>query len=464
MSVLAFGQKLEPRTVRFMTLDPGHFHAALVHKEMYPEVSPQVIVYAPLGPDLMAHMNRIAGFNLRQQHPTGWELMVHAAPDFLEAMLRDRPGNVAVLSGRNAVKINRVKRAVEAGLNVLVDKPWVLRSADLPKLEAALDTARRRRLIAYDMMTERYEVTSMLLRELTRDADLFGAILPGTEAEPAVYMESVHHLLKTVAGIPGRRPAWFFDIRQQGEGLSDVGTHLVDLAQWTLFPDQSLDYRKDLRIGRCQRWPVILSRDAFERVTGEKDFPDTLAPYVRDGALPYYCNNRVAYSIRGVHVMLDVLWRYEAPPDAGDLHCARFRGSKCTLEIRQGAEERYRPELYVISADPRRQDRVLAALKRRIAALQQGFPGLALQDLGARLLVKIPDRRRVGHEAHFAQVVAQFLAYLRDPDLQEDWERSNMLAKYYVTTRGVELATTVTGPPDCRWCNSEPSRLRRSER
>src|SRR5688572_32522194 len=37
--------------VRFMTLDPGHFHAALVQKEMYPGVSPQVDVYAPLGPD-----------------------------------------------------------------------------------------------------------------------------------------------------------------------------------------------------------------------------------------------------------------------------------------------------------------------------------------------------------------------------------------------------------------------------
>jgi hypothetical protein len=200
-------------------------------------------------------------------------------------------------------------------------------------------------------------------------------------------------------------------------------------------------------MGRCQRWPVILSRDAFERVTGERDFPNTLAPYVNEGALHYYCNNRVAYSIRGVHVMLDVLWRYEAPPGAADLHYARFRGSKCALEIRQGAEEKYRPELYVTGGDSTRKDRMLGALKKRIAALQQGFPGVAIQDLGARVLVKIPDRRRVGHEAHFAQVVGQFLAYLRDPDLQEAWERSNMLSKYYVTTRGVELAGTVTGPP-----------------
>ena len=35
--------------VRLMTVDPGHFHAALVQKEMYPGVSKRVHVFAPLG-------------------------------------------------------------------------------------------------------------------------------------------------------------------------------------------------------------------------------------------------------------------------------------------------------------------------------------------------------------------------------------------------------------------------------
>ena len=55
--------------VQLITLDPGHFHAALVQKEMYPGVAPRVHVYAPLGADLMAHLNRIAGF--RCQSPEG---------------------------------------------------------------------------------------------------------------------------------------------------------------------------------------------------------------------------------------------------------------------------------------------------------------------------------------------------------------------------------------------------------
>ena len=35
--------------VKIMTLDPGHFHAALVQKNMYEQVSPEVYVYAPKG-------------------------------------------------------------------------------------------------------------------------------------------------------------------------------------------------------------------------------------------------------------------------------------------------------------------------------------------------------------------------------------------------------------------------------
>src|SRR5688572_18195947 len=57
-------------TLHFMTLDPGHFHAALVQREMYENVSSVVNVYAPLGPDLVGHLNRIAAFNRRAENPT----------------------------------------------------------------------------------------------------------------------------------------------------------------------------------------------------------------------------------------------------------------------------------------------------------------------------------------------------------------------------------------------------------
>src|SRR2546425_7165192 len=68
----------QPMTeVKIITLDPGHFHAALIQKRMYPGVSKRVAVYAPLGFDLTEHLNRIARFNLRAEDPTDWELDIH---------------------------------------------------------------------------------------------------------------------------------------------------------------------------------------------------------------------------------------------------------------------------------------------------------------------------------------------------------------------------------------------------
>jgi len=62
-------------------IDPGHFHAALVQKEMYPGLSPEAYVYAPLGPELIDYLGRIARFNAQSEAPTRWQLQVQAAPD-----------------------------------------------------------------------------------------------------------------------------------------------------------------------------------------------------------------------------------------------------------------------------------------------------------------------------------------------------------------------------------------------
>ncbi|MGH9383367.1 MAG: putative oxidoreductase C-terminal domain-containing protein, partial [Vicinamibacterales bacterium] len=195
--------------VRLMTLDPGHFHAALIQKEMYPGVSARVDIFAPPGKDLDEHLKRIVAFNQRANHPTTWQTEVHTGPDFFARMLRERPGNVVVLSGRNRPKIDRIRESVGAGLHVLGDKPWILAAADLPKVEAILAEADKKGLVAYDIMTERFEITTILQRALVNDPATFGEIVRGTRAEPGVYMESVHYLMKVVAGAPNIRPWWF---------------------------------------------------------------------------------------------------------------------------------------------------------------------------------------------------------------------------------------------------------------
>jgi predicted dehydrogenase len=431
--------------VHFMTVDPGHFHAALVQKEMYPGVAKRVDVFAPVGPDLVGHLSRITAFNARHERPTSWEWEVHAGPDFFERMLRERPGNVVVLSGRNRVKIDQIVASVEAGLNVLADKPWILKSDDLPKIETALAEADARATVAYDIMTERFEATNSLQRTLVNDKATFGEIVPGTVEEPGVYMESVHYLKKMVAGAPNIRPSWFFNTAEQGEGLNDIGTHLVDLVQWTLFPDRPIDYRSDIHLLAAQRWPTWISEADFRSVTNEPRFPQAVAASVKDGKLEYYCNTLVSYTLRGIQTKLNVIWDWEPPAGAGDTHFALYRGTRSRIEVRQTRADRFRPELYVVPATPALKPQVLAALQAKIRALQPAYAGIGVEDLGAEIRVTVPDPLRVGHEAHFAQVTTAFLEYLKNRRLLAAWERPNMIAKYFVTTKGTELSRQ--GPP-----------------
>ncbi|MSQ95060.1 MAG: oxidoreductase [Gemmataceae bacterium] len=426
--------------IRFITLNPGHFHAALVQKEMYEQVAPRVHVYAPLGPDLIAHLGRIAGFNARSAQPTQWELEVHAGADYLQRLVQDKPGNVAVLAGRNAGKIDAILACLEAGLHVLADKPWILVPEDLPKLQKALDLADSCRLIALDIMTERYEITSLLQRAFVQDEATFGTIIPGSPEDPGVVMESVHYLKKLVAGVPLRRPGWFFDIHEQGEALSDVGTHLVDLVMWMLFPNQAVEVQNDVCVLSAKRWPTVLGKSDFQAITGDTDYPRGLHDALDGDDLHYYCNTLVNYALRGVHVKLNVLWDFEASPGGGDTHLAVFRGTRSRVEVRQGREEKYQPELYIIPNKTMEYTLVRRTIDLKLRTLQVDFPGVGVTDLGTHFRVSIPNSYRVGHEAHFAEVTKQFLRYLGNQDTLLAWEKPNMMAKYFVTTRGVETS------------------------
>ncbi len=423
---------------RLIIVDPGHFHATLLQKEMYPSLDRRVSVFAPLGPELLDYLNRIALFNARKDNPTRWDLDIHTSSDPMGDMLRNPPGNVLVFTGRNRGKIDRILASLSAGLNVFADKPWIISPADMPKLERALELADQKGLVAYDIMTERYEATSELQRVFVNEPAVFGRLEQGSSDNPGIRARSVHHVMKAVAGVPLRRPAWFFDIDEYGEGLADVGTHVVDLVQWTAFPDQAIDYRNDIRVLDGRRRPLVMTQKQFEQVTGESAFPQALALQVHDGKFDYFCNNSVHYTLRGIHVKLDVIWNWEAPAGSGDAYEAVFRGSKANVEIRQGKPENYIPELYIRPAQEADRAEVLSEVRKKIEDLQADWPGLAMAEADGEARIVIPERFRVGHEAHFAQVANRFFAYLRDPKQVPSWERPNMLAKYYVSTTGVQ--------------------------
>ncbi len=433
--------------IRLMTLEPAHFHASLIQKEMQPDVATSVDVFAQPGPDLDAHLKRVAGFNTRNDHPTHWQTELHTNAEPLATVLAERPGNVVVVSGKNAGKIEKLRAIVNAKLNVLADKPWIIEPAEFAKLEQTLDAADAGKVIAYDAMTQRFEVSCQLPRELVNDTAVFGELDTGSVERPAVEMESVHYFLKEVAGAPLLRPAWVFDIQQQGEALADVGTHLVDLVQWTLFPEQALDCHKDIRLVNASRWPTVLTQSQFERVTGEKEFPASIRSSIRDGKLECFANNSVTYQLRGAFVKLRVKWGFEPPAGSKDSELAIFRGTKSRVEVRQGKAENFVPEVYVIPASPSVKTEVGEALRAKVAALQRNYPGVDLRESGEGFQIVIPGKLRVGHEAHFALLTRRFLDYVRDPKSLPAWEKSNMLAKYFITTEGVKLARQTSAVP-----------------
>jgi predicted dehydrogenase len=433
-----------PNEVKIMTLDPGHFHAALVHKKMYEQVDPTIHIYAPDGPDVEGHINRIEGFNTRADNPTDWNLEVYRGPDYLEKMISEKPGNVMVTAGSNKKKTEYIKKTVDAGINVLSDKPMCINKEGFELLKQAFESAKANNVLLYDIMTERHEITTMMQRELSMVPEVFGQLVKGSVEDPAVTKESVHHFFKYVSGSPLKRPPWYFDVTQQGEGIVDVTTHLVDLIQWECFPNQIIDYTSDIEMIASKRWPTVITPEQYAKVTGLDSWPEYLKKDVhKDGNLYAYANGETNYTLNGVHAKVSVIWNYQAPEGAGDTHFSIMRGSNANLIIRQGREQNYRPELYV---EPVEGASTVASLEgplqKAIEALQITYPGIGVEKQNGRYHVILPDKFRVGHEAHFGQLMDKYLGFLVTGELP-DWEVPNMIAKYYTNIQALEMATTV---------------------
>lgn len=423
--------------VKLITLDPGHFHAALIQKSMYKQVDPVVQVYAPEGEELKAHLQKINDYNSRSDQPAAWIENVYSGDDYFEKMIADKRGNLVVISGNNRLKTDYIKKSVEAGLNVYADKPMVITSENFPVLEEAFRIADQKGVLLFDDMMERYEITTILQRELSQVSEIFGALQPGNAEQPAVEEVSIHHFCKNVSGKPMIRPAWFFDVKQEGEGIVDVTTHLVDLVQWGCFPEQVI-HKSDIELLRARHWMTEIKLDEFKEVTGKNRFPDFLSDDIKDGKLNVFSNGEILYKIKGYYAKVSVEWRFKAPEGTADTHCSIMHGTMSALEIRQGSEEKNDPTLYIIANDGCDLNKFSADLEKIVKGLPQN--GLSIQNVNKNTWkVMIPRELKVGHEAHFAQVTAKYLEYLKAGKLP-DWEVPNMITKYFTTTRALELA------------------------
>jgi hypothetical protein len=176
----------------------------------------------------------------------------------------------------------------------------------------------------------------------------------------------------------------------------------------------------------------------FRAITKMDSIPAYLKKdVVNDSILKIYSNGEINYTLKGVHAKVSVTWRYKAPEGAGDTHYSIMRGTKANLIIRQGAEQQYKPTLYIepVSTDAAYENVVADQIKN----LQQKYPGIELKKLDKGWELTIPEKYKEGHESHFASVTEKFLEYLKNKNMPE-WEVPNMLSKYYTTTKALELA------------------------
>ena len=244
-------------------------------------------------------------------------------------------------------------------------------------------------------------------------------------------MESVHHLMKVVSGAPNIRPAWFFDAVEQGEGLNDIGTHLVDLVQWTLFPEQRhrlsrgraralgaalADGDSGSRIPACHRWSALRRQPDAVRERRRARVLRQHARVVRGARRAHQAERDLGLGSaagRRRHALC-VLSRHarahRGPPDGGRSLSA---GAVCHARVAGIAGRRcWRPR----APRSRRCRRRIQALASRSAAPKFTSP---FPPRSATVTKRTSRRWRAIFSATFA--IAGTLPA---------WERPNMLAKY----------------------------------
>ena len=413
-------------------LNPGHFHAALTLRERHPLIDDDIHVFAEDGPDVDQFVRLVHAFNDRPVDPTRWTLYVYRGADYLEKLLAQRPGEVVIVAGRSNEKMPFIHLLHAQGFSVLGDKPWLIESAQVGMLREVTATAP----LAMDIMTERHEIANRVQNALAQQPALFGDFRVEGD-QPAITIRSVHHLYKMVNKLPLRRPAWYFDPAEQGEGVCDVTTHLVDLLQWMSGDGTRLAFDKDVAQLAARQWPTVVPRDIFSRITGLEDFPAFLHERVVDGKLHYLCNAALSYRLRGIPVEIETLWGLEEPADGGDLHRAVLRGTRADLVVDQGPETQFRTTLSVKPAES--SAAYAQALAKAIDNMQNEFPGLGFEPAGAGFRISIPPRLRTTHEQHFAAVLQTFLTWLDEGKWPENLV-SDLECKYTLLAHALELS------------------------
>lgn len=420
--------------------NPGHFHAALTLHKSDPRLSDDIFVYAEGGAELEAFLGLVEAFNNRTDHPTTWKPHVHTGPDWFERLIAERKGDIAVLAGKNDRKMRDIGALREAGFHVLADKPWVIDEAGLEHLQTAMQPVKAGPPLVMDIMTERYEVTLILLRALLASQGVLKGFrneeTKNGEAVPALEVETTHQLYKTVNDQVLVRYPWYFDVKVQGDGIVDIPTHLVDQVQW-LLGDHTYRYEQDIHLDWAKRWNTDLDGASFERITRTSPFPDEVDSFVRDDVLGYPCNGSIGFRIQGIPVRVQSVWGLTTTPTADDYKVV-CRGNLSDIVLEHGAHADSGRRL-VVSPHAGEEASVLASLRELVSSWQGEYPDTTLAKRGNGWEIVVPEPQLIGHEEHFAMVMEAFLGYV-DRGVWPENLAPNIITKYTLLAKASALA------------------------
>lgn len=403
---------------------PGHFHASLLQKNSLPGVSDTVRVYSQSGSELDAYVATIESYNSREENPTSWVLEVYEGDDFLEQIPQADGSSFAVFAGNNRLKSEYILHCVSKGYHVISDKPMAINAENYLKLEKAYGIAEKEGLVIYDLMTERHDVQNLVTRTLMSDKEIFG------EVAGKIEIEDIHHFFKQVSGKPLTRPMWYFDVRQQGEGIADVTTHFIDLIFWECFPGKAVT-ADDVKLVAAERYPTVISLEQYGAVTGAETFPEYLSEDIKDGMLHVYSNGVIDFEVCSVPVRIEMRWDYAPEEGSGDRFHEIIPGTESSIEIRQDASTGFSRILFLEASEEK--------AARAEALLKKTWPEINLIQEEGKYRVDIPAEYRHPHEEHFNMVGREFIGCIRNGRIPE-WEKENTLTKYHITTKAVETA------------------------
>ena len=407
-------------------------HATLTLRERHPRLSDDIAVYATDGPELQEFLALVAQFNARAERPTRWRPCVATGGDPLERLLTAPPGDVVVLAGRNDRKTGWMRRLHDAGMAVLADKPWLAAPEGLADVRHVLAGEP----FAMEMLTGRHEVGTEIECMLAADPEIFDGFRLGDD-EPAIVLESVHHLAKHVNGAPLRRPPWFFDVRVQGDGIADIPTHMVDHVQ-RLLPGRALT------LVSARRWPTPVPRAVFARITGEADFAADVAGWVDGDTLGYLGNGELRFRAGDVLARCHTRWALSEPPGGGDISRIVLGGRRADLRVERSAQTGWTRRILV---EPRANAAAVeAAVRRLVAGVQEQWPGVTVAGSPRVIEVVIPPALRVSHEAQFPLVLDEFLRHV---DASTRPTRDT-LAKYELLAAAMTACRTESAEPAFR--------------